>query len=79
MYPPPWLVGKGIVVMSWWGGMVCVSRREKGELDYLSCSIGVSWRMLSHMCSSWYFPRFLFKVGSFTLINMASLMYLKVP
>ena len=28
------------------------------------------------MCSSWYFPRFLLRVGSWTCMNMASLMVL---
>ena len=50
-----------------------------GRLDYLSCSIRVSCRILSHMCSNWYLPRFLFKERSFTLINVASLMFLEVP
>ena len=30
----------------------------------------------SHICSSWYFPRFLFKGGSCTWMNIASLMVL---
>ena len=55
------------------------SRGRGGRLDYLSCRIRVSCRMLSHMCGNWYLPRFLFKEGSFTLINIASLMFLEVP
>ena len=51
---------------------------REGGLDYLSCNIGESCRMLSNMCSNWYLPRFLFKEGSFTLINMTSLMFLEV-
>ena len=43
------------------------------------CSFGVSCRILSHMCGNWYLPGFPFKEGSFTLINMASLMFLEVP
>ena len=52
MCPPPWLVGWGIAVRSWVGWYGFMSMGEKGELDYLSCSIGVSWGMLCHMCSS---------------------------
>ena len=51
----------------------------KGELDYFSCIVGVSCRMLSHMCGNWYLPRILVNDGSLTLINMASLRFLKVP
>ena len=42
------------------------------------CSIAVYCRMLSHMCGNWYMARFLFEEGSFTLINMPSLMFLGV-
>ena len=46
-------------------------------LEGMSCSIGDACSMLSHMCGSWYFPKFLFKVGSLTHMNMASLMVLE--
>ena len=49
-----------------------------GRVGYLSCNAGVSYKMLSHICGSWYFPKFLFKEGSFTWMNMASLMFLEV-
>ena len=42
-----------------------------GRLEGLSCSVGMSCSMLSQMCGSWYFPRFLFNVGSLTLMNIA--------
>ena len=32
----------------------------------------------SHICGSWYLPMFLFRDGSFTLINIASLMVLAI-
>ena len=54
--PLPWLV-----VRCWYPAMerilvgVCV--------DYLSLSAGVSCRIWSHNCGSWYLPKFLFKVG----------------
>ena len=50
---------------------------EVGRLEGLSCSVGDAWSRLSHTCSSWYFPRFLLRVGSFTCINIASLMVLE--
>ena len=37
--------------------------------------VGAAWRRWSHMCSSWYFPRFLLR-GVLTQMNMASLMVL---
>ena len=70
--PPPWLVQRG-----WWREGVLLA--VKGRLGYLSCNIGVSCRMLSHIYGNWYFPWFLFKEGSFTQINMASLVFLEVP
>ena len=50
---------------------------EEGRLGGLSCSIGDAFSMLPHMCRSWYFPKFLFRVGSLTHMNMASLMVLE--
>ena len=44
----------------------------------LSFSAGVSCRILSHTCGSWYLSKLLFKDGSFALMNMASLMFLVV-
>ena len=49
------------------------------RLGYWSCSAGVSCRILSHTCGNWYFLRFLFNEGSFTWINIASLVFLDVP
>ena len=46
-------------------------------LDGLHCSVEDACRRLSHMCRSWYFPRFLLRVGSCTQMNMASLMVLE--
>ena len=45
-------------------------------LYYLSCSDGVSFSTLSQTCGKWNFPKFLFKDGSFTLMYIASLMFL---
>ena len=42
----------------------------------LTCNAGVSCKMLSQMCDSWHFPKFLFSNGSFTLMNIASVMFL---
>ena len=53
--PPPWLVGER--VGSKWG----VGGR--GSWVYLRWSAGVSSRIWSQMCISWYFPQFLFKKG----------------
>ena len=67
--------------MGWSGGGVpgVNGRGERGRLEGLSCNIGVSCSILSHTCSSWYFPRFLFNVGSLTLMNIASFMVLEKP
>ena len=46
---------------------------------YLSLSGGVSCRIWSHTCGSWYLPKFLFREGSLALMYMASLMLLVVP
>ena len=48
-----------------------------GRLDGLHWSVGDACRRWSHMCRSWYFPRFLLRVGSCTHMNMASLMVLE--
>ena len=48
----------------------------------VGCGVGLCWnigeacRSGSHICSSWYFPRFLFKGGSCMQMNIASLMVL---
>ena len=67
--------------LGWWAGVVWgrVVPSMRGRLGYLSCNVGVSCKMLSHICGSWYFPRFLFNEGSFTQMNMSSLMFLEVP
>ena len=46
---------------------------------YLSCRVGVSWSIGSHMWDRWYFTMFLLREGSLTLINMTSLMFLVLP
>ena len=49
-------------------------------MGYLRWSDEVSYRTSSKMWGSWYFPRFpLLRDGSFTWINMASLMVLVMP
>ena len=35
-----------------------------GRLEGLHCRVGDAIKRWSHMCSSWYFPRFLLRVGS---------------
>ena len=40
---------------------------------------GMSCSTSSQLCASWYLPRFLFRGGSLTLMNMASLMVLVMP
>ena len=61
---------------SWW--VVHVGGMGQGRV-YLSCRAGVSCRMLSQMCVNWYSLQFLFNEGSFTQMNMTSLMFLDVP
>ena len=48
-----------------------------GGLEGLSCNVGDTSSRWSHMCSIWYFPRFLLRVGSWMWMNMASLMVLE--
>ena len=43
---------------------------------YLNFNSGDVTNTSSHMCGSWYLPIFLFRNGSYTLINIASLMVL---
>ena len=45
---------------------------------YMSLSSGDLTSTSSHLCGSWYLPMFLFRDGSLTLINVASLMALIV-
>ena len=45
---------------------------------YLSLSSGDLTSTSSHICGSWYLPIFLFRDGSLTLINIASLMVLAI-
>ena len=61
--------------MNWLRGFGGV--KGEGRQEGLSCSIGDACSMLSHMCSSWYFPKFLFRVGSLTHMNMTCLMVLE--
>ena len=48
-----------------------------GWLEGLHWSVGDTWSRWSHMWGSWYFLRFLLRVGSCTWIKMASLMVLE--
>ena len=48
-----------------------------GWLVGLCWRVGEAWRRWSHMCGSWYLPRFLLRVGSCTQMNIASLMVLE--
>ena len=57
--------------------MVPVGGGER--LDCFTCDTGVSCKMLSQMCGSWYFSRFLLRDGSLTCMNMASFMFLEGP
>ena len=54
-----------------------VRGRGWGRFDSLICNACVSCKMLSHMCGSWYFPKFMLSDGSFTYMNMASFMFLE--
>ena len=45
---------------------------------YLSLSSGHLTKTSFHICGSWYFPIFLFRDGSLTLISIASLMDLAI-
>ena len=47
--------------------------------DCLICNAGVSCKMLSQICGSCYFPKFLLSDGSFTHMNMTSFMFLEAP
>ena len=68
--PPAMVRGEDVVTNSKW---------RCGDGDYLSLCTGVSCRIWFHTCGSWFLPKFLFKEGSFALMNMASLMFLIVP
>ena len=63
--------------LGWGGVLVGEGVGREGKLEGLSCNVCVPCSMLSHMCGSWYFPRFLFNIGSLTLINIASFMVLE--
>ena len=65
---PHLLYGKPMERLVHEGGVV--------KLRYLSWSDGVSCKTSSHMCESWYFPKFLLREGSSTWIYMASFMFL---
>ena len=66
--PPHYCMGVGFVHV--WGLV---------KLTYLNWSAGESCRTWSHMCRSWYFPKFLLREGSFTQIYIASFMFLVIP
>ena len=69
---PVWVAGGGNLsrkgVFRWVGW---------GRLEGLSCRVGDACSRWSHICSSWYFPKFLLRVGSWMWMNMASLMVLE--
>ena len=46
---------------------------------YLSWCVGVSCSIWFQICGNWYFPMFLLSEGSFTWMNMASLIFLVLP
>ena len=48
-----------------------------GWFEGLCCKVGDACTRWSHMWGSWYFPRFLLRVGSCTQMNMASLMIME--
>ena len=48
-------------------------------LGYLRCSDWVPYNTSSQIWGGWYFPRFMLRGGSFTLMNMASLIVLVMP
>ena len=78
---PTWDLWLGVVRVYGDWEMGCPNRgwelgRNGGMMECLSCSVSMSCSMLSQTCRRWYFPRFLFNVGSLTLINIASLMVL---
>ena len=54
-----------------------VANEVVGWLVGLHWRVGDTWRRWSHMCGSWYLPRFLLRVGSCTQMNMTSLMVLE--
>ena len=47
-----------------YGGMEGLYLERSWGLGGLSCSTGDAWSRWSHMCGSWYLPRFLFSLGS---------------
>ena len=59
------------------GGPMCDKEKCGGgiTIDRASMSCSTS----SQMCGSWYLPRFLFRGGLLTLMNMASFMVLVIP
>ena len=69
--PTRWLCSPLLLAVGCW--------YPAGGVVYLSWSVGVSCRIWSHTCNSWYLPKFLFKEESFPLINMASLMFHSLP
>ena len=44
--------------------------RYDGKDVYLSLRSGILKKTSSHMCDTWYFPMFLLRKGSLTLINI---------
>ena len=72
---PHMVVAVGVVRVYGTGSWGCPSREWEwgwngGMLEGLSCSVCMSCSMLSQTCRSWYFPRFLFNVGSLTLLTI---------
>ena len=67
---PAIISGEGVGIQKGGGG--------RGLWCYLSLSAGVSCRIWSNTCGSWYLPRLLFREGSLALMYTASLMFLVV-
>ena len=64
------------VVHCWW---VHIWGLLVSELCCLSWSDGLSCKMWSQMCGSWYLPKFLLCEGSLTHMYIASFIFLRPP
>ena len=77
MWPPPWIGGEEVGNLG--GGVAPVRGKGWAEFDCLTSDADVSCKILSQMCGSWNFPKFLLSNGSFTCMNMVSFMFLEDP
>ena len=80
-----WCVPPTVIVVGEWGWGGGGGRTSRGcymavglvgWLVGLCWRVGDAWRRWSHMCRSWYLPRFCLG-GSYTWMNIASLMVLE--